>query len=131
SLPGVDSLVVTDFVPAVTRTVAEKVGAQAADSPEALIAGGGDAIIIAAATNAHTQLIRAGVQAGIPVFCEKPLSGDLAEAAAISPTVNDSGIPAQTGAPRRFDPAFAAARAAVVAGELGWVHTVRSTTMDP
>ncbi len=33
-LPGVDSLVVTDFVPAVTKSVAEKVGAEAADSPE-------------------------------------------------------------------------------------------------
>jgi myo-inositol 2-dehydrogenase/D-chiro-inositol 1-dehydrogenase len=37
----------------------------------------------------------------------------------------------QIGYPRRFDPAFAAARAAVETGELGWVHTVRSTTLDP
>ena len=131
TLPAVDSLVVTDFVPAVTKTVAEKVGAEAADSPESLISSGVDGIIIAAATNAHTQLIRAGVEAGIPVFCEKPLSGDIAEAAAIARYVNDSGVPVQIGYPRRFDPAFAAARAAVEAGELGWVHTVRSTTLDP
>ena len=77
-LPGVDSLVVTDAVSAVTKTVAERVGAEAADTPESLINSGVDAIIIAAATNAHTQLIRAGVDAGIPVFCEKPLSGDIA-----------------------------------------------------
>jgi hypothetical protein len=31
----------------------------------------------------------------------------------------------------RVDPAFAAARAAVAAGDLGMVHTVRSTTLDP
>ena len=130
-LPAVDSLVVTDAVPAVTKAVAERVGAQAADSPESLISSGVDAIVIAAATNAHTQLIRAGVDAGIPVFCEKPLSGDLSEAVAIARYVTDSGIPVQIGYPRRFDPAFAAARAAVEAGELGWVHTVRSTTLDP
>jgi myo-inositol 2-dehydrogenase / D-chiro-inositol 1-dehydrogenase len=65
------------------------------------------------------------------VFCEKPLSGDLSEAAAIAGYVTDSGIPVQIGYPRRFDPAFSAARAAVEAGELGWVHTVRSTTLDP
>ena len=37
----------------------------------------------------------------------------------------------QIGYPRRFDPAFVAARDAVRAGELGRVHTVRSTTLDP
>ncbi|HET7477068.1 MAG TPA: Gfo/Idh/MocA family oxidoreductase [Dermatophilaceae bacterium] len=130
-LPAVDSLVVTDAVPAVTRTVAARVGADPADSPESLIGGGVDAIVIAAATPAHAELIKAGVDAGIPVFCEKPLSGDLHEAAAIARYVSDSGIPVQVGYPRRFDPAFTAARAALEAGELGWVHTVRSTTLDP
>ncbi|MFL6192519.1 MAG: Gfo/Idh/MocA family oxidoreductase, partial [Actinomycetes bacterium] len=32
---------------------------------------------------------------------------------------------------RRFDAAFQAARAAVASGELGWLHTVRATTLDP
>src|SRR6476469_235863 len=110
-LPAVDSLVVTDAVPSVTKAVAERVGAEVSDSPESLISS--------------------GVDAGIPVFCEKPLSGDLSEAVAIARCVTDSGIPVQIGYPRRFDPAFSAARAAVEAGELGWVHTVRSTTLDP
>ena len=35
-LPAVDSLVVTDAVPAVTKAVAERVGAEVADSPESL-----------------------------------------------------------------------------------------------
>lgn len=130
-LPAVDSLVVTDAVPAVTRTVAERVGAEAADNPQSLIASGVDGIVIAAATDAHTDLIRAGIDAGIPVFCEKPLSGDLAEAGAIARFANESGVPVQIGYPRRFDPAFSAAREAVEAGDLGWVHTVRSTTLDP
>src|ERR1700712_3893258 len=130
-LDGVDSLVVTDAVPAVTASVAERFGAEAADSPEALIKGGVDGIVIAAATDAHTDLIRAGVDAGIPVFCEKPLSGRVDEAVAIADHVNASGVPVQIGYPRRFDPAYLAARNAVVSGELGWVHTVRSTTLDP
>ena len=87
--------------------------------------------MIAAATDAHTALIRAGVDAGIPVFCEKPLSGVVEEAVAIADYVNASGVPVQIGYPRRFDPAYLAARNAVVDGELGWVHTVRSTTLDP
>jgi myo-inositol 2-dehydrogenase/D-chiro-inositol 1-dehydrogenase len=130
-LEDVDSLVVTDAVPALTASVAERFGAEAADSPEALLASGVDGIVIAAATDAHTGLIRAGVDAGIPVFCEKPLSGVVAEAVAIAAYVNASGVPVHIGFPRRFDPAYLAARNAVADGELGWVHTVRSTTLDP
>ncbi len=130
-LAAVDSLVVTDAVPAVTASVAELVGADTADSPEQLIADGVDGIVIAAATPAHAGLVRAGVDAGIPVFCEKPLSADLSEAVSVARYVNERDVPVQVGYPRRFDPAFAAARAAVETGELGWVHTVRSTTLDP
>jgi len=130
-LPAVESLVVTDAVATVTKAVAQRVGAEVADTPQSLLAAGVEAIVIAAATNAHVQLIRAGVDANIPVFCEKPLSGDVAEAAAIARYVNDRGAVVQIGYPRRFDPAFAAARAAVEAGGLGWVHTIRSTTLDP
>jgi len=130
-LDGVDSLVVTDAVHAVTVSVTERFGAEAADSAEALIKAGVDGIVVAAATDAHTALIKAGVDAGIPVFCEKPLSGVVAEAIAIADFVNESGVPVQIGYPRRFDPAYLAARNAVVDGELGWVHTVRSTTLDP
>ncbi len=130
-LPAVDSLVVTDVVPAAAQAVAERVGAEVADSPSSLLRRGVDAVVIAAATDAHTELIRAGVDAGVPVFCEKPLSGDLAEATVIARYVTEHGTPVQVGYPRRFDPAFSAARAAVESGELGWVHTVRSTTLDP
>jgi len=37
----------------------------------------------------------------------------------------------QIGYQRRFDIGFQAAHAAVKRGELGWLHTVRSTTLDP
>src|SRR3954463_2328659 len=130
-LDGVDSLVVTDAVPAVTASVAERFGAETAGSPAALIKAGVDGIGIAAATDSHISLIKAGVDAGIPVFCEKPLSGDVDQAVAIADYVNASRVPVQIGYPRRFDPAYLAARDAVTSGDLGWVHTVRSTTLDP
>src|SRR6266700_1336861 len=53
------------------------------------------------------------------------------EAVRVQRLVDGSGVPVQIGYPRRFDKGFLAARAAVESGELGWLHTVRSTTLDP
>lgn len=128
-LDAVDTLVVTDAASAVTARVAAAVGAEVAGSPEKLLAAGVDGVVIAAATPAHPALLRAAVDAGLPVFCEKPLAVDLADAVALVRDVGDA--PVQIGYPRRFDPAFRAVRAAVASGELGPLHTVRSTTLDP
>ncbi|MDN5751215.1 MAG: Gfo/Idh/MocA family oxidoreductase [Pseudonocardia sp.] len=128
-LDAVDSLVVTDAVRAVTAAVAAEVGAEAVESPEKLLAACVDGVLIAAATDAHPALLRAAVDTGLPVFCEKPLAAGLDEARAVAAAVR--GAPVQIGYPRRFDPAFRAVRGAVERGELGRVHTVRSTTLDP
>lgn len=128
-LEQVGSLVVADAVPAVTAEVAARLGAEPADSPAKLLASGVDGVLIAAATDAHPALLRAAVDAGLPVFCEKPLAAGLADARATADAVR--GAPVQIGYPRRFDAGFLAVRGAVAAGELGRVHTVRSTTLDP
>lgn len=130
-LPTVDSLVVTDAVPAVTKEVAARAGAEPADSVAELLAAGVDGVLVAAATDTHPELVLAAVDAGLPVFCEKPLARGVTDAVAVARRVQESGVPAQVGYPRRFDPAFLAARAAVESGELGGLHTVRSTTLDP
>jgi myo-inositol 2-dehydrogenase / D-chiro-inositol 1-dehydrogenase len=131
NLPAVDSLVVTDIVPAATKQAAERFGAEPADSPDALLAAGVDGVVIAGSTDAHPQLIVAAVDAGLPVFCEKPVARSGAEGAAVLRHVQDSDVPVQIGFQRRFDAAMAAVHAAVRNCELGWLHTVRSTTLDP
>jgi myo-inositol 2-dehydrogenase / D-chiro-inositol 1-dehydrogenase len=130
-LPAVDSLVVTDLVPARTKQVAERFGAEPADSLDALLAAGVDGVVIAASTDAHPQLIAAAVDAGLPVFCEKPVARSGAEGQAVRQHVQGCDVPVQIGYQRRFDAGIAAAHAAVRSGELGWLHTVRSTTLDP
>ncbi|MFF7965380.1 Gfo/Idh/MocA family oxidoreductase [Streptomyces sp. NPDC007903] len=131
ALDAVTSLVVADPVADAAKAAAERYGAQVADSPEALLAAGVDGLVIAAATDAHPALIRAGVAAGVPVFCEKPVARTIAEGVAVLDAVRDSGVPIQIGFNRRFDAGFMCARAAVRSGELGKLHTVRSTTLDP
>ncbi|GAA4972106.1 Gfo/Idh/MocA family oxidoreductase [Pseudonocardia tropica] len=130
-LDAVDRLVVTDTRPEVTAAVAAEVGATAAGSPDELLASGVDGVVIAAATPAHPELMLAAVDAGLPVFCEKPVAGRIDDAVDVAAKVAGRDERVQIGYPRRFDAGYAAARDAVVAGELGRVHTVRATTLDP
>ncbi|MEU6244029.1 Gfo/Idh/MocA family oxidoreductase [Streptomyces sp. NPDC047024] len=131
ALDAVESLVVADPVADAAKAAAERFGAQVADSPEALLAAGVDGLVIAAATDVHPELIRAGLAAGVPVFCEKPVARTMAEGVGVLRDVRDSGVPVQIGYQRRFDAGYAAARAAVRAGELGALHTVRCVGLDP
>ncbi|MDT0465700.1 Gfo/Idh/MocA family protein [Streptomyces gibsoniae] len=130
-LDVVDSLVVTDPVAASAASAAERFGATVVDTPEAVLAAGLDGVVIAAATDAHPHLILAAVEAGIPVFCEKPVARGVDESLEVLRAVDGSGVEVHIGYNRRFDAGCVAARQAVVSGELGTLHTVRSTTLDP
>ncbi|MEU6283269.1 Gfo/Idh/MocA family oxidoreductase [Streptomyces sp. NPDC047028] len=130
-LPAVESLVVCDPFADAAKAAAERFGAEVADSPQALLAAGVDGLVVAAATDAHPALILAGVEAGVPVFCEKPVARTMVEGSEVLGAVRGRDVPIQIGFNRRFDAGFTAARQAVLAGELGKLHTVRSTTLDP
>ncbi|MBG0850907.1 Gfo/Idh/MocA family oxidoreductase [Streptomyces spinoverrucosus] len=130
-LDAVESLVLADPFTDAAKAAAERFGAEVADSPEAVLAAGIDGVVIAAATDAHPDLILASVNAGVPVFCEKPVARTIAEGVAVLKAVEGRDVPVQIGYNRRFDAGFVAAREAVLAGELGTLHTVRSTTLDP
>ncbi|MDQ0994234.1 Gfo/Idh/MocA family oxidoreductase [Streptomyces sp. V3I7] len=130
ALDAVESLVVADPVADAAKAAADRFGAEVADSPEEVLAAGVDGIVVAAATDAHPALVLAGVEAGVPVFCEKPVARTMREGVDVLRTVEGSGVPVQIGFNRRFDAGFGAARAAVRSGELGKLHTVRATTFD-
>jgi myo-inositol 2-dehydrogenase/D-chiro-inositol 1-dehydrogenase len=127
----VDSVVVADVDAARARAVAAKLGVGVAENIDALLASDLDGIVIAAATDAHPELIIKAVDAGIPVFCEKPVAADTAGTLAVIEHIGGADVPVQIGFQRRFDAGYVAARAAVVSGDLGWIHTLRATTLDP
>ena len=129
-LPGVDSLVITDADLDRARQVAGECGAQMAGSVTELLDAGIDGVVIAAATGAHPELIKRGVRAGVPVFCEKPVAPDVAGTLDVIRSTSESAVPVQIGFQRRFDAGFGAAREAAQSGSLGWLHTIRSTTFD-
>ncbi|HEY3708799.1 MAG TPA: Gfo/Idh/MocA family oxidoreductase [Amycolatopsis sp.] len=127
----VSSLIVADVDTARARATAAKLGVDAADDIEALFGAGLDGLVVTAATDAHPGLILKAVDAGIPVFCEKPVAADIPGTLAVIDRIEGSDVPVQIGFQRRFDAGYRAARAAVAGGELGWLHTVRATTLDP
>lgn len=131
ALPVVDSLVVADLDPTRAQRVADEVGAEAAGSLDAVLAAGVDGVVIAASSDAHSGLLAAAVAAGLPVFCEKPLARELPQSVEVLQRLQHSDVPVHIGYQRRFDVGFSAARTAVRSGELGWLHTLRSTTLDP
>ena len=126
---GVDELTVADAVAERATEVAAQVGATAAPSIEAAL-DRADAVVIAAATNAHGELIRAAIGRRLPTFCEKPLALDLGDTIALAAEIERSGVPFQLGFQRRFDAAYREARRLVESGELGTLYIVRLIAHD-
>jgi myo-inositol 2-dehydrogenase / D-chiro-inositol 1-dehydrogenase len=130
-LAEIDDLVITDADAARGREVAETLGARWAGDVDALLASGLDGLVVAASTGAHAELITRGVEAGLPVFCEKPVAATVDETIAVLRRVEELGGRVQIGFQRRFDTGYAAARAAVADGTVGRLHTLRGGTLDP
>jgi myo-inositol 2-dehydrogenase/D-chiro-inositol 1-dehydrogenase len=128
--PDVGELLVADADPDRARQVAAAVSGRAVPVDQ-LFAVRPDALVIASATAAHAGLIARAAQAGLPVFCEKPIALDLAGTVAALDAAEAAGAVLQIGFQRRFDPGYAAARQAVTAGRLGRLHTVRTVSSDP
>jgi myo-inositol 2-dehydrogenase/D-chiro-inositol 1-dehydrogenase len=129
-LADVDQLVVTDANPDAARAVAAKLDLEFADDAASLLASGVDGFVIATATPGHAPLIRAGIAAGVPTFCEKPVAASLEETIELADLVRAGDVAVHVGFQRRFDVGYRTAKAAVDAGELGFVHTIRANTHD-
>ncbi|MEP7082481.1 MAG: Gfo/Idh/MocA family oxidoreductase [Chloroflexota bacterium] len=124
-----ESLVVADVDPARAKAVAEGLGAQTAGVEEAIASA--DALVIAASSTAHAALIRAGLERGIPIFCEKPLAPDLPDTQRLVDEIESAGVPFQLGFQRRFDAGYREARRMVESGELGRIYVLRLAGHDP
>ena len=113
----------------VNRQAAEQLaatqGVRSAASPEEIFSSAAvDAVLIATATPTHADYIELAVAAGKAVLCEKPIDLSLARVNACAAKIKGTKVPIQLGFNRRYDPGHSAARAAVLAGEIGDLHQV-------
>jgi myo-inositol 2-dehydrogenase/D-chiro-inositol 1-dehydrogenase len=130
SLDGVGSLTIADADPSRAAQVAHELDARTAETPEALVETGVDALVIATPTASHAPLLRLAAAAGLPAFCEKPVALDLAMLDEVIADVDRLGTFVQIGFQRRFDAGYCAARDAVATGALGNLLVLRAATHD-
>jgi len=127
---GIDSVVVGDVDAERAADVARTTGVESAPSiAEAF--DGADAVVIAAATPAHAELIREAISRRMPAFCEKPLAATLEETIALAGELDRSGIPFQLGFQRRFDAGYREAHRLINNGSLGTLYAIRLAGHDP
>ena len=78
-----------------------------------------DLLVIAAPDDVHPAATTAALDAGVTVFCEKPLANDARTALALAAHARGAGLPATVGYSFRYGPAIQALRADVRGGVLG------------
>ncbi len=128
--PDVTAMVLADQDRDRATQAAARLGCESADSAADLLKSGVDAVVIASSTNSHADLIIAAVDAGVPVFCEKPVAAGIDDTLRVRDQVARRGVPVQVGFQRRFDAGYQEARRAVGQGRLGIVHRIHMITAD-
>ncbi|MCC8394877.1 Gfo/Idh/MocA family oxidoreductase [Paraburkholderia sp. MMS20-SJTR3] len=90
-----------------------------------------DAVWLVTPSSVHAQQIVAALRAGKHVFCEKPLSLDVAECERVlAEAARHPHLHATIGFMRRFDPSYKDAFERIAAGQIGRPFLVRSQTTD-
>jgi len=128
--PGIGRLTVADIDAVRAEEVATGLGADAVTDIAALLESGIDGLVVATGTAQHPELIRAGVEAGIPVFSEKPVAPDVALSLPVLEFIAERDGVVRIGHQRRLDAGHLEAKRAYAAGELGWLHAIRAVTCD-
>lgn len=89
-----------------------------------------EAWLIATPTPTHPSLVRRGLEAGLHVLCEKPLSLEPFEGTELGDLADRLGRVLQIGFWRRFSPPWSAAKAALDAGAIGEPVMMRLSQWD-
>ncbi|GAB3478388.1 Gfo/Idh/MocA family oxidoreductase [Amycolatopsis cihanbeyliensis] len=129
--PRVGELAVTDLSPAHASAVAGQVGGRALPTVAELLDSAPDAVVVAAPTDTHAELIIQCCARDVPVFCEKPCVTDQDAAQRLVDQVAASGVPVQVGFQRRFDPGYRRGHQDARSGVLGELRRVHLVTADP
>jgi myo-inositol 2-dehydrogenase/D-chiro-inositol 1-dehydrogenase len=127
--PAVSEVFIADLAPE-RAWAARTTGVRALPDVPAVFAEQPDAMVVASATDAHSELVRRCIAAAIPCFCEKPLALEVGETRLLRDLVHETGARLQVGFQRRFDREFQYVRRQATAGHLGVLRRLHLTSAD-
>ena len=131
-VPEADLVGVADARPGGASALAAELSVREFQAPSALLSSPDvDAVVIAATSTAHADLVVEAAANGKAVFCEKPMGMTLADVDRAVAAAEAGGVPLQVGFNRRFAADFVAAKAVVDGGGIGRPQLLRSVTRDP
>jgi myo-inositol 2-dehydrogenase/D-chiro-inositol 1-dehydrogenase len=132
-VPGAELVAIADPAPgAAAKLAAELDCPNAYTEPMALLADPSvEAVVIAAPSDRHADLVVAASAVGKAVFCEKPMALTLADADRAIEAARRAGVPLQVGFNRRYAADFRAASEMIASGGIGQPQLMRSLTRDP
>ncbi|MBW3069101.1 inositol 2-dehydrogenase [Actinomyces sp. 594] len=90
-----------------------------------------DAVVVGSPTPLHIPHLLAAAKAGKAVLCEKPIALDMQDVDSARTELDAVTTPVMFGFNRRFDPSFAAVRAAVRQGRIGELEQLTIISRDP
>ncbi len=127
---GVDLVGVADVNEDSARQVAEElqIGLAAGEYGE-LLAANLDAVLVVTPTYTHKEIVLAAADAGLDVFCEKPMATSVGDCDEMIAATDAAGVQLMVGYVLRFYPAYAAMKEMTENGRLGEVRLAWAVRM--
>jgi predicted dehydrogenase len=130
--PDVEIAAICDSNGYVLDVLSKNTGLTAVKDYAALIARDDvDAVVIATPTHAHYPMVKAALERGLHVFCEKPLTLEVEHSNELAELARSKGLHAQVGYHNRFVAAFAEAKRLLDAGAIGEVRHAQAEAYGP
>lgn len=129
--PSLELRYVADEICRRADRLATAVGAQSSTLSAALADPDVTAMIVATSTDAHDVAVRTGIEHGLAVLCEKPLTGDFNTSAMLAQEVVEASATLMVGFHKRFDPAITELRRVLLSGQIGELVSLSLVSRDP
>ena len=113
NMPGVELVGIADPERTQRDFVSGALGCPAYTDVHGLLAGGVDAVTIAAPTHLHRDLAMQSIDRGVHVLVEKPIASSVEEGNAIIAAAGRAGVTLMVGHVERFNPAVEAIKEAI------------------